>query len=187
MEPRRTGRGRRRSPSALLRGHDPFPDALRDVPLVLQRDVPIDVPATLLATFRRYRRPSLRNVFLGFAGTGTVGSRQVSVVGQTSSLLMMFGLPSPGCCWPVSLGCRDRWRGCGPQRWGPTDWHPGNRAGSHERELREHKYPINRPYQIFMTALFRRLALCQPRPLRTSGSASAAAWPVPGNCPVFPS
>ena len=51
-----------------LPGTNPFPDALRDVPAVLQRDAPIDVPATSLATFRRYRRPSLRNVFLGFAG-----------------------------------------------------------------------------------------------------------------------
>ena len=51
-----------------LPGTNPFLDALRDVPVVLQRDAPIDVPATSLETSRRYRRLSLRNLFLGFAG-----------------------------------------------------------------------------------------------------------------------
>lgn len=61
-------RSRQTLTSDRLPGTNPFPAALRDVPAVLQRDAPIDVPPTLLETFRRYRRPSLRNVFLGFAG-----------------------------------------------------------------------------------------------------------------------
>ena len=62
---------RARQTLALMRlpGVHPFQDVLEDVPAVLLRDTPVDghvAPAPEL--HRRYRRLSLRDVFLGFAG-----------------------------------------------------------------------------------------------------------------------
>ena len=52
---------------AHLPGANPFLDALRDVPAVW-RDAPVNLSETPPVVFRRYRRLSLRNVFLSFAG-----------------------------------------------------------------------------------------------------------------------
>ena len=49
-------------------GVHPFQDVLGDVPAVLHRDAPVGHPAPRLELLRRYRRLSLRDVFLGFAG-----------------------------------------------------------------------------------------------------------------------
>ena len=43
-------------------------DALRDIPSVLQRETPIDLPPAAAELERRYRRLTLRDVFLSFAG-----------------------------------------------------------------------------------------------------------------------
>ena len=51
-----------------LPGTNPFLDELRDVTAVLRRDAPVDMPSPPPDAFRRYRRLSLRDVFLGFAG-----------------------------------------------------------------------------------------------------------------------
>ena len=83
---------------ARLPGTNPFPAALRDVPAVLQRDAPIDVPATPLETFRRYRRPSLRNVFLSFAGYQDPGHPAHQAIATLN----------PGDRLPVRLDT-DRW------------------------------------------------------------------------------
>lgn len=53
---------------ARLPGTQPFLDGLSNVPSVLQRDAPVNLPAALPEVFRQYRRLSLRDVFLGFAG-----------------------------------------------------------------------------------------------------------------------
>ena len=53
---------------ARLPGTNPFLNALGDVPAVLQRDAPVSLPALSPDVLRRYRRLSLRNVFLSFAG-----------------------------------------------------------------------------------------------------------------------
>ena len=51
-----------------LPGANLFLDASRDVPAVLQRDAPVDMPSPPPGVFRRYRRLSLRDVFPGFSG-----------------------------------------------------------------------------------------------------------------------
>ena len=49
-------------------GPHPFLDSLRDIPSVLHRDGPAQLPLAAPELARRYRRLSLRDVFLSFAG-----------------------------------------------------------------------------------------------------------------------
>ena len=49
-------------------GHHHLQDVLRDIPAVLQRETPAYLPPVTVDLQRRYRRLSLRDVFLSFAG-----------------------------------------------------------------------------------------------------------------------
>ena len=53
---------------ARLSGPHPIQDALPDIPSVLRRRAPVELPAPVPELARRYRRLSLRHVFLSFAG-----------------------------------------------------------------------------------------------------------------------
>ena len=53
---------------AQLSGPHPFQDALLDGPSVLRREAQVNLPPAVPELFRRYRRLSLRDVFLSFAG-----------------------------------------------------------------------------------------------------------------------
>ena len=97
-------------------GQNPFLGGLLDVPAVLERDGPVALPPAIPELSRRYRRVSLRGVFLSFAGYRRPGDR---VHGAIASL-------SPGDL----LGVRP-----GPTRWELLDHHGtvvGQLAGSFE-------------------------------------------------------
>ncbi len=53
-----------------LPGRHPFQDALQGSPSVLRRPAPVGLPTPATELNRRYRRLSLRDVFLSFAGYG---------------------------------------------------------------------------------------------------------------------
>ena len=61
---------RARQTLALMRlpGRHVIQDSLPDNPSVLRRDAPVNLPPARPELTRRYRRLSLRDVFLGFAG-----------------------------------------------------------------------------------------------------------------------
>ncbi|MCY4416104.1 MAG: hypothetical protein OXE87_07325 [Chloroflexi bacterium] len=61
-------RARRTLTLMRLPGANLFLDASRDVPAVLRRDAPVDMPSPPPGVFRRYRRLSMRDVFPGFSG-----------------------------------------------------------------------------------------------------------------------
>ena len=61
-------RARRTLALARLRGAHPFQDALLDAPSVLERDDHVSRTPSAPELYRRYRRLSLRDVFLSFAG-----------------------------------------------------------------------------------------------------------------------
>ena len=56
-----------------LPGPHPMQDALLDVPLVLHRDAPADLPSPGLELTRCYRRLGLKDIFLSFAGYRNAG------------------------------------------------------------------------------------------------------------------
>ena len=61
-------RARKTLTLACLQGSHPFRDALLKAPSVLERDRPVPFPPAAPELSRRYRRLSLRDVFISFAG-----------------------------------------------------------------------------------------------------------------------
>ena len=61
-------RARRTLTLARFPGRHPFQDILQDSPPVLYRQGPVELPPALPELKRHYRRLSLRDVFLSFAG-----------------------------------------------------------------------------------------------------------------------
>ena len=100
LGPGQSWRGCRCPKATLLRDHDPgaadltLQDALGDVPSVLRREDTIAMSLAVPELFRRYRRLSLRDVFLSFAGYRSPGDpvhRAISALSSGDLLQVRVG------------------------------------------------------------------------------------------------
>ena len=79
---------------ARLSGRHPFQDTLSDIPLVQHRKPPANLPPARPELARRYRRLSLRNIFLSFAGYKRAGDpvhRAIAALSPGDSLSVRSG------------------------------------------------------------------------------------------------
>lgn len=89
-------RARRTLTLARLTGRHPFHEALSDSPAVLRRSSPVAVPPPAPELERSYRRLTLGDVFIGFAGYRAPGDRVHRAIA---------GL-SPGDLLQIRMGAR---------------------------------------------------------------------------------